>query len=1644
MLDREAKRAEGVPPEADRLPAADEVASRIVRLEREARAREGDATLFHEVGRLWEEHQRSPRNAAIAYQNAYRLDRAHLPTLQSARRLFAEVGNWQMVAQLLEAEAEVTGRPEARARLLFERGLVLEQRLGRADEARTLHELALSVDPTNPAVLAHLETLHADGRDPAALASVCERLAGAIQDPPMQARYLAQAASLHEARLGDAETALRLYREAFALDRREPVILSSLQRHLERIAAHEELAEVARAAADAAGDGAAPALYRLARLLLRLDREDDALASLLAARRIAPRDRLVLCELGRIYEMRGAWESLADVLAARADAASDEAERIELLLELGALHEEKLDRRAEAIACYAAVTALDPTHGPALAALGKLHHQAGDWTALLATFEAEASATDDPRGQAARLYKAAQLLEERLASTEEAIARYDQILGLVPGYLPAQEALVRLFERNGRWSELVALLEGDLAGADRDQAIATLSRIAEIQETRQADPAAALSTYRRLLETAPDHLPSIRVLARLAERVGDWEALIEAHQREAARCSDQRQVVSLLHRNAEILEEKLGDRERAVEAWRKLLLLSPSYLPALRALGRIFRQRGRWTELVEMYRQEAEVTPDRETAAAMLFRVGELYDARLCDEKKAIAAFREVLELEPAHLPALRHLARIHRNRADWDALVGVLLEEAAARTDPLERACVLCQIAEIREERLGRPAEAREAWLEVLRLDPANAVALDALERLLTAAGAHRQLTTVYERQLSLGPPATRATASLKLARLYLDRLGEPGRAAALCEGALAADPDNLVALQLLERIRAAQGDRHRLAEVDARLAAHCADPRLASALRLHTGDRVALEAAVEANPRDAAAWERLERLLRQAGDHGALARSLERRLGAEDEAPLRLALLHRLGELRAGPLSDPHGALGAWNEALAIEPGNLPVLAALERFHEGRGAWAELHANLLAQAGASRDPAQTLELLLRASDLARDRLGDLDKAADACRRVLALQPTEPRATRRLEELLASGGGAEELARLHDQRAEAAANAGNATEAAEAWLAAARVRQEALGQPEAALELLEKALGSAPAHREALERKAAVASSIERWPEAAQSLSARIHLGGEPGSLASLLLQLARIEGEHLADPARAAIHAQAAADAAPESLEALRLACSYQVGAGNHAGAAAALRRLLAREPDDGARADLHGQLAAVLEQGFGDLAGAASCFERLLELRPDDRQALERLASLLERTRDLPRLVEVIERHARLVEAEDPAAAAALWSRAASIHAVPLRQPSRAVEAWRTALSLHPTARDARVALADHLAAESSTWDLAVDEHRRLLADDPLRAASWRTLHRLWRARGERDRAFVAAAVLELLGPEPAESAFYAEALASRRAAATGRADPHEIARLLIAPALDPTISALVEALGDELDRVVPPDLDSWGVGRSARLRPDDPHRAPLDSILLRLGADPAAFEAWGSPLPGALAIETTRPLSVILGLDLATATPSRVLLFGLARIAWRLRSRSAFLESVPPAEVAAILGAAVQLHDPGFEGFGPVDETLVRKLGKSLSRRARKALEEPARLLASEPEPCDVASYVEAARATADRAGLAFAGDPVAAIAALVPGFRTGSEEAQRALSAPDRLALLRFACSDEHFALRTLLGVALAG
>ncbi|MBX7114804.1 MAG: tetratricopeptide repeat protein [Myxococcaceae bacterium] len=1640
-------------------PVEEEARARVTALEREAKAMGTNPTaalLFHEMGLLWESPLKHPRNAAVAYQSAYKLAPRFLANIRAARRLFAEVGNWVMVVQLIDAELNATQTPRTRAALLFEKGHVLDQKLSREADALGAYNQCLALDPEDATVLCQLEQIYSEKGDHLQVVKVQRLLAKVVQEPAAQAHYLLAAGLILEDRLKNLPEAATVFREAFKLDRKDPLLLAAIKRVSQREGTVDEELSALAAEAELLGAQAAPTYLQIAKAYERLERMEDALAALNAARRVSPAEPLILSELARIYESTARHEELADVLSTWVTYLNDESELVALNLRLAALYEEKLKRDNDAITRYHAILQKIPGHTTSLAALGKLYHRSENWLGLLSTYDAEIAATDDPKQKAARLYKAAEVLEERLKEQEDAIARYNQCLQLSPGYLPAQKALTRLFEKQSRWGDLVQMHEQDLLQTtDKEQQIGTLQKIASIYEDRLDDLPHAIETLRRTHELAPEHLGTVRSLARLYERVGQWADVIEFHEREATLSGDTKQVVSLTHRNAEILEEHVKDRDGAIATYERVLGLAPSYLPALKALGRLYFQTEQWEALVRMYRAEAEIASSPEQAAALTYKIGELYEQKLKKESEALASYRAVLQLSAHYFPAIRALGHMYRQQGAWEEVIEILKSEAANRTDPQERANAMFQAAAIWEDQLKNTDQAAEGYQEALRLNPNHTPALQQLERLLTGKDDVKELILVLDRQTQAGSSAMRVASWLKLARLYLDRLNEPNRAAQCCESVLSLEPNNLSALKLLERIRS--GDKPRRMELRARLAEAIGDAKLAAAMRLSALEQSVgavakptealvqqLKSTWETDPNDESLGFMLERVLSRVGDARALVDLLEKRRATLTEEQDLVNVSLRLGDLYFSPLGELGKATSAYETALKLSPGLYPALTGLARIHAEQGNHNQALATFDNLALNAKDPATAIDALLHAGRFSIEKLHNPDMAVSYFQKVLAREPLHPVAGPALDDLLASKGGASDLAALNERRGDAKLAAKDNIVAASHFFAAAKAHLEGMKNKVRAAELLDKALVAQPTHTQALELKGDLALEAQNYAEAAAAYSVRVQQGGDPKHLAAIHLKLGALYTDQLGDGTRAAAHLQTALASEPDSVEALeRLALVYMASQ-TWTGAADCLKKAIAIEKSPHARARHAIALAKVYEEGLKDPKEAVTIYRQALQWAPGDATVLDRLAVLYEKLGNVNELVQMLEQ--QVSHASDTQRALQLKLRVAELYARQMDNAPKAIATYRSVLDLAPQHLQAHIAIADLYSRDPSQSSMAVETHRTLLKIEPGRADSLHALFRLWEQSKQLDKAFCTAGVLNFLraGTE-AELAFYNDGR-NRLPKDTSHVLAAADVQLLHHPQARTPLLDVLRAIGDQLTKVHPPALEQLGVDRKTdRLKNDHPVFKEVRALAQIFGVEELEVYQSKKVLVG---LDTTEPLSVCVGQEVVRRFNAREQRFLLGRGALGLLDKTAVLRKLSVGETADLLGNSIRIHQPHFTGLGKKNDDASKALRKAYSRKALRALEEPAAQLANLKDLA-LPAFLEGISLSADRAGLALSGDITSSLATMLKddsagGTRADTPEAIRyAVSQRHEVReLMAFALSDDFFKLRQRLGFAL--
>jgi len=1622
------------------------------------------ARLYYECGRIWEEKLAQPRNAWQCYNRAFQLQPGYLPNIRAARRLASQVGNWNVAVQIIDSELGAVADPSLRAHLLHTRGRILEEKLGRVDDARAAYEAALKESPGHVEVLRQLERLAIAASDWGRVVELRELLLERASDPQVAVQLLLSLARMRLGQGKDAAGAEELYRQVLARDPRNPIAMQALRRLYTEASNWEPLVGLllAEAATLEEPGAASERMYRAARLLKdQLGDDERAIQALQKALELSPGDHMVLAELALTLEGLMRWQELIPIIQRQVQVITDRQELVALHFKLGTLWEGKLFNEDQAIPCYQRVVELDPAYLPALQALGKLFYRKGMWAQLVGMYEVEVREAQDPKQRVNRTYKLAEILEERLGRHDEAIQRYESCLEHNPGFLPAIQALSRLYTKFSRWEALIQMYERELAGnQDHDQVVFLLDKVGALWEEKLNNVDKAIETYQRILEVSPNHVPAIRALGKLYSRVDRWADMVRINELEGQLVNDQKQVVALLHRNGEIYEEKLNDKDKAIELYQQALVLSPSYLPALQSLGRLYFVKGRWVELIAMYRQEMEVTQNPAQQVTLLFKIGELYEDRLNEIDQAVGSYREVLRLLPGHFPALKALRRIHRKRGDWEGLIEAIEQEANTLEDPAQKALALFQSAEIWEHKLGQVNRAVDAYQRILTLIPEHGPTTHALVRLYSQTRAWRELLGLHERELKAATSAARQVELLyRMADLYAGELNDLVRAAECYERILTLDAGHMPTLEALERIYLQQRNYAALLRVYEAQSARVADGRFQAALQSRLADLKENRVQPPQNasshylkllhlePGNLEAARALDILYHKFGTWHGLRMLYERELafvhGADEAADLCL----RIADLAETRLNLPAAAVHYCQEALRLQQDSLPAVKALKRLYQAMGN-AQATIDMLNREGQlTHDPHQAIANLLLAGQVYRDQFQATPQAIECFFQVLQRNPREAQAYTQLEPLLIAQQDWARLVELYQLRLQVAEDTPSQLDFNSKLGGLLRTQ---LKRPEEASAHYREVLRLVPGHLAALTALSELTFELQSWDEAVTLISRLLELPIEPTAGLAAHLRLGVIFQEKRPDLDRAVHHLRQVLNRDPDHPEALTRLRAIHTARQQWPEVAGILERMAAADPANQIVYLL--DLAQVHEVGLGDAAQAVATYQRIHQLQPGNLDVVQRLGGLYARLERWADLVASLQSAVGLLPPERTADAIALHMQMGQLQAEKLGAADKAILEYKRVLELDPSHAEAHVALAALYGKTGLYYANAVEVHRRLLALQPFRLESLHEMRRIFDEQRAHDKVFAVCAVLHhLRAADQNEEFFYGENAAKLPERTSERLSAEEVERLVVHPEERGPVRSILQLAGKEFCKLFPGDLAQHGVGKADRVRPDDPLRTLCDSLLATLGT--LEYELYRSTKPTHLVfVENTDPLSIVVGDSLVKHTNVKEQRFALARALKRLVDGSFLASKLGPRDLPQLIAALVQPTASGsaLATFpGQLSADFAKRVQKAISRKARKAVEEllssPGQQAALQRRP-DYDAYLRGVEHSAVRAGLALSADLPNAVMHLsrersdLAGRRFASTAEMVAAFTPQPVIseLFRFAVSEEYFNLRTRL------
>ncbi|MCC7074657.1 MAG: tetratricopeptide repeat protein [Deltaproteobacteria bacterium] len=585
------------------------------------------------------------------------------------------------------------------------------------------------------------------------------------------------------------------------------------------------------------------------------------------------------------------------------------------------------------------------------------------------TKEAQASSGAEA---AALWFEVGRLYEHDLADLRNAAGAYQEAHKADPSYLPVIHAARRLFAHLGKWGMVVVLIDEELKLPDA-AVTALLVEKARLFETRLPRPDDAVALYQQALAVDQGYAPAVDGLVRHLEQRAAWAEVVQVLRASARATARLAQRGAWLQEIGRICEARLKDDAGALAAYEEAEAALPGRRAVLEVLRRLYARAGEVEKQGRALERLAETAGSAGEAVTFLSERARLL-AAAGNDRGAVVALEQARTRAPDDPLLLAELSRLYERLELWPALVEALEAHARCTHDRAELLALGAEAGKTAEEKLHDVERAIRLYGNCVEVDPGYGPALTALGKLFAKTKRYRELSSVYDVQISSATdPQQRSNLLFKQAELLADKLAEP-------EAALL---------------------------------------RLNEVLKLQPG-------WVPAQKLNSALLARLSRWEDLLTTYEAELTSMLQASGRTDRDQA-IFLLEKVAGVIEDKLGDPARAVDVYKRMLSVQPGYLPALRSLGRLYAGLERWEDLLQVNTEEAELVSDQNHIVSLLFKNGEILADRLGRIEEAIRAYRQALTLMPTYLPALKALGSIYARAGRWMDLIGMHAEEAEVA-----------------------------------------------------------------------------------------------------------------------------------------------------------------------------------------------------------------------------------------------------------------------------------------------------------------------------------------------------------------------------------------------------------------------------------------------------------------------------------------------------------------------------------------------------------------------------------------------------------------------------------------
>ena len=323
--------------------------------------------------------------------------------------------------------------------------------------------------------------------------------------------------------------------------------------------------------------------------------------------------------------------------------------------------------------------------------LERLATAADKWNELIGEYTQVVQGISDPKQAADLWVKIARWYDSALRHVDYAIASAQQALQLDAAHIGALQALEDFYRKQKKWTRA-----GGRAGPPRRVragAARCASRscwpLADTYETQLGDATQAMAAYQRALDTDEHCIDAINALERLYRRTQAWDRLVDVLSKKAQVVDDTEQAIRLKLQVGELWEDRLGDNDRAVDAYKEVLSVDPRNLRGADGARRASTRRpGAWRSTSRTSSTSSRSRRPRRSASRSTSRWRRSGRRSFGKPDRATEVLEKILLIDDRNAKAYRDLERLYRQERKWETLVDTYRKHIAVddRRDRADR----------------------------------------------------------------------------------------------------------------------------------------------------------------------------------------------------------------------------------------------------------------------------------------------------------------------------------------------------------------------------------------------------------------------------------------------------------------------------------------------------------------------------------------------------------------------------------------------------------------------------------------------------------------------------------------------------------------------------------------------------------------------------------------------------------------------------------------------------------------------------------------------------------------------------------------------------------------------------------------------